>query len=101
MISGLQKEILCLALERKFITCDEILTELWGWQPGAWGSKRATVGEAAYKSGHSSLSRCLTRLWSKNLVRIWKSITGPGTGVSLTPEGQELIQAILGETEDT
>jgi hypothetical protein len=98
MISDLQKEIFHLALEKRFITFEEILVELWGWESGAgWGRKKA-IGERKYARGHASLSRSITRLWSKNLVIIWKTITNSRTAISLTPEGKTIALGILAET---
>jgi DNA-binding MarR family transcriptional regulator len=96
MISDIQKEILRLALEKKFITCKEILAELWGWQ----GQEQGTIGKAQYASAHASLSRCLTRLWLRGLIEYWKTLTRYRTGITLTPEGKTLIQAILSEAEN-
>jgi DNA-binding MarR family transcriptional regulator len=96
MISKLQKEILHLALERRFITCEEILTELWGWKD----QEQRTIAKAQYASAHSSLSRTLTKLWMKNLIVYWKTLNRSKTGITLSPEGQRLIWAILEKAED-
>ncbi len=59
MISDLQKEILRLSLERKFVTSQEFLAELWGCK----GQELATDDNAQYNVRHASLSRSLTRLF--------------------------------------
>jgi hypothetical protein len=91
--SSLQKQILRLVLKEKFVTSGEILSELWGW-------KGKEIGKAQYASGHSSLSRTLTKLWTKNLIRYWKGLTGFKTGITLTPEGKTIAQAILADADN-
>jgi len=95
MISSLQENILCLALEKRFITCEEILTELWSWK----GQEQGTISKAQYASAHAALSRSLTRLWSKNLIIYWKTLTRYRTGISLTAAGEEMARTILAEAE--
>ncbi len=84
-ISELQKAILSLALEKRFVTFQEILAELWG--------KKIT--QAQYHSCHASLSRSLTRLWRAGAVHIWKCITHPATAISLTNKGKMLAVSII------
>jgi len=96
-ISDLQKGILLLCQEKGFLLTQDILGWWWGWEPMEWGSKKATVGESEYRAAYASLSRTLDRLWRRGLVKIWKSITGPGTGITLTPQGQRIAQAISEE----
>jgi DNA-binding MarR family transcriptional regulator len=91
MISGLQENILCLALEKRFITCEEILTELWNWK----GQEQGAISKARYASAHAALSRSLTRLWAKGLIEYWKTLTRYRTGISLTAAGEEIAKAIL------
>jgi hypothetical protein len=98
-LSGIQEQILALCLEQKFVTSQELLSALWDLQPQEHESKKDTISKAQYAAGHAGLSRSLTRLWRRRLVRIWKGITGSGTGVSLTSEGQTVIQGILAEAE--
>lgn len=95
MISDIQKEILRLALEKKFITCEELLLELWG----QGSQERLTIDKALYASAHASLSRTLTRLWKRDLITYWKTLTRYRTGISLTAAGKTLAQAILAEAE--
>lgn len=97
MLSDIQKEILRLAFEKNFVTSAEILTEIWGWQPRARGTQKSTIGKGRYACRHASLSRSITRLWSKNLMIIWKTITHSRTAISLTPQGKTLAKAILAE----
>jgi len=97
--SSLQKEILRLAFEKNFVTCAEILTQLWGWQPQEWGSIKATIGEREYATAHASLSRSLSRLWQRGLITIWKNLTNSATAISLTDPGAELAGTILTEIE--
>jgi len=84
-ISELQRDILILCLKERFLTCQDILDQVFGGR--------------AYNVAHASLSRTLTRLWGKNLITIWKTISRYRTGVSLTDEGTALARAILAETE--
>ena len=92
-LSRLQRKILCIALERKFVTCGEMLTEFWGLQPQK-GSK-----EAAYASAHATLSRSLTRLWSRGLLEYWRTLTHSRTAVILTDKGEKVAQAIFLEDQ--
>ena len=85
-LSDLQKEILLLCLENRFLTCKDILHQVFGGRE--------------YDVAHASLSRTLTRLWAKNLITIWKTLSRYRTGVSLTDEGTALAQAIFAEGED-
>lgn len=85
-LSDLQKTILLLCLENRFLTCQDILHQVFGGRE--------------YDVAHASLSRTLTRLWGKNLITIWKTLSRYRTGVSLTDEGTALAQAILAEEED-
>ena len=93
--SSLQKEILCLALAKKFITCGELLAELWGWKGQEQGTKKVGIGKAQYASAHAALSRSLTRLWRKDLIEIWKTLTAYRTGVTLTAEGEVTARKII------
>ena len=99
-ISALQRVILAHLIENNFLTFQDLLCLVWGWEPADWGSKKATIGEGQYNAAYASMSRTLDRLWRRGLVTIWKSITCPGTGVSLTAQGQALTRSILGEAEN-
>jgi len=99
-ISELQEKILCLASERRFITCEEILVALWSWKRQKQGSKEAAIDKAKYASGHAALSRSLTRLWMRNLIVYWRTLSHYRTAITLTPEGETLAQAILAEAEN-
>jgi hypothetical protein len=85
-ISDLQVKILLLCLEKVFLTCQDILHQLFGGRE--------------YDIAHASLSRSLTRLWGKNLITIWKTLSRYRTGVTLTDEGTALAKAIVAEGED-
>lgn len=100
MLSDTQREILVLCFERNFISIEDILHLVRGFQPQAWGVRKAAIGESQYNSAYASMSRTLDRLWRRGLVKIWKSITGPGTGVTLTPAGEAMAQAILAEARN-
>jgi hypothetical protein len=97
MLSDLQRQILVLCLERNFIPVQDILAQIWGWQPAAWGSRKASIGKREYARGHASLSRSITRLWASGNLIIWKNLTGPGTGVTLTEAGEALAHTIMAE----
>jgi len=89
-----QKEILVLCLERKFLTSQEMLAELWGCLPQEQG---ITTGKAQYNTAHASLSRALTRLYQRGLVEIWKNLTGYSTGIILTDAGANEAEALIGQ----
>ena len=97
MLSDLQREILLLTLDKGFCSVEDVLRLVWGWQRQAWGSRKAAIGESEYRKIHSTLSRCITRLWRRRLVKVWKCITEPGTGISLTPAGKTLAFTIMAE----
>jgi hypothetical protein len=101
--SRLQRQILGLALQEKFVTCEEILNELWGWQPLKQRCKKADFDRAKYASAHATLSRSLTRLWVRGLITYWQhKLTHFRTGITLTDEGKVLAQAISEDkAEDT
>jgi hypothetical protein len=82
-LSDLQREILLLCLESRFLTSQEILRQIFGGRQ--------------YETAHASLSRCLTRLWLRGLIEYWKNLTHYRTAITLTLEGERLAQAILGE----
>jgi len=98
-LSLLQRRILCLALREKFVTCEEILTELWGWQPQKQESKEAAIDMAKYAAAHATLSRSLTRLWERGLITYWRTLTHYRTGLTLTDEGREAAKALLAEEQ--
>jgi len=85
-LSDLQKEILLLCLENRFLTCQDILHQVFGGRE--------------YNVAHASLSRSLTRLWGRGLIQYWKTLSHYSTAITLTPEGEALAQAIFAEGED-
>ena len=85
-LSDLQREILLLCLESRFLTSQEILRQVFNGRQ--------------YETAHASLSRCLTRLWLKGLIDYWKTLTRYRTGITLTAAGETLARAILAETEN-
>jgi DNA-binding MarR family transcriptional regulator len=90
-LSQLQRQILLLALRKKFVLCQDLLF-LWGVHPGAISDK------GKYAAAHSSLSRALTRLWWRGLVEYWQNkITRYRTAVTLTEKGKVLAQVISEE----
>jgi hypothetical protein len=99
-ISDLQRWILLLCLENGFVSTKEILSAWRDWEPAQWGTKKIAIGKSEYNAAHASLSRSLDRLWRRDLVIIWKSITNSATGISLTPQGQTLAQAISEEESE-
>lgn len=56
---------------------------------------RATVGQTRYNQVHASLSRVCEQLRQRNMLRIFKEITGSCTLLILTDEGSEAAEAIL------
>jgi hypothetical protein len=84
-LSELQKAILTLCLRKRFLTSEEILRQVFSGR--------------SYEAGHASLSRSLTRLWQKNLILYWKTLTHYRTGITLTAEGETLAQTIMEEAE--
>ena len=99
-LSRLQRQILCLAFQEKFVTCEEILTKLWHLQFQNLGSKEAAIDKAKYASAHATLSRTLTRLWARGLITYWKTLTLYRTAVSLTTAGKSLARAIFSEDQE-
>ncbi len=98
--SLLQRQILCLILREKFVTCQEILTELWGLQPRKQGSKESVIDKVQYASAHATLSRSLTRLYLRGLIKYWQDkLSRYRTAVSLTASGKALAQAIFAEEQ--
>lgn len=84
-LSDLQERILTFILREKFATSQELLQKFWG----------DTIDQGGYASAHSSLSRVLTKLWSRGQIIIWKTITHSNTGVSLTAEGFQTAEKIM------
>lgn len=82
-ISDLQREILILCFESRFLTCQDILPQVFGGRE--------------YNVAHATLSRTLTRLWGRGLIRYWRTLSHYSTAITLTPEGETLAQAILAE----
>jgi len=99
-LSIVQRKILSLILREKFVTCQEILTELWDWQPRKRGSKESVIDKDQYASVHASLSRSITRLWSRGLLEYWRTLSHYRTGVTLTDKGKALAQAIFAEDQE-
>lgn len=100
-LSRRQRQILCLALQEKFVTCEEILIKLLGWQLQKRGAKETAIDKAKYASDHATLSRSLTRLWSRGLIEYWQNkLTHYRTAVTLTDEGKALAQAISAEDQE-
>lgn len=94
-LSQVQKRILLLTLREKFATCQEILSDLWGVQPGA------VFDKGKYGAAHAALSRSLTRLWWRGLIEYWQNkLSHYRTAVTLTDEGKLLAQAISEEEAD-
>jgi len=83
-LSDIQREILLLCLESRFLTSQEILRQIFGGRQ--------------YETAHASLSRCLTRLWLRGLIEYWKNLTRYRTAITLTDEGAALARIILAET---
>jgi len=85
-ISDIQKKILVLCLKQGFLTCQDIIRQVFG------GRK--------YNVAHASMSRSLTRLWGRGLVQYWRTLNLYYTAITLTPEGKTLAQAILAEADE-
>ena len=85
-LSDLQKTILILCQEKGFLTCQDILRQVF-------------VGRK-HETAHASLSRCLTRLWLRGLIEYWKTLTRYRTGITLTDAGEALARTIMEETEN-
>jgi hypothetical protein len=98
-LSLLQRQILHFVFKEKFVTCQEILTELWGWRPQKRGSRESAIDKDQYASAHAVLSRSLTRLWSRDLIEYWRTLSLYRTGVTLTHEGKALAKAILAQDQ--
>ena len=96
-LSHLQRQILCLAFERGFVTSSEMIEKFWGLQYHKQVSK-----EAAYASAHATLSRSLTRLFLRNLIEFWQDkLSRYRTAITLTDEGKSMANSfIIEERED-
>jgi hypothetical protein len=94
-LSTLQKTILLFTLAGGgFASSQAIIRHVWG--------PSLTPDEPEYDSAHASLSRSLSRLWSRCLVDIYKKIHGAATGtcstvIGLTPAGKELARYLVEE----
>ena len=94
-LSDLQRQILCIALEEKFVTCQDLLT-IWGVQPGA------VVDKGRYAAAHSALSRSLSRLWWRGLIEYWADkLNRCRTGISLTSTGKSMAESIILEESES
>jgi hypothetical protein len=98
-LSRLQRQILCLALEEKFISCQELISRLWGLQPRKRGSQNPAIDGGRYSSIHVILSKSLTGLWSRGLIEYWRTLSLYRTAITLTHEGKVLAKAILAEDQ--
>jgi hypothetical protein len=85
-LSDIQREILLLCLERRFLTCQDIL--------------RLVFDGREYNVAHASLSRTLTRLWARGLIQYWKTLSHYSTAITLTLEGEMLAKAILADADN-
>lgn len=85
-LSDLQREILLLCLESRFLTCQDILRQVFSGRN--------------YNVAHAGMSRSLTRLWRRGLVRYWRTLSHYSTAITLTPEGETIAQAILADAEN-
>ncbi len=91
-LSPVQRRILAFVGREKFVMCQDLLT-LWEVQPGAGDDK------AKYAAAHAALSRALTRLFWRGLIKYWvNKFSRYRTAVTLTDKGKGLAQAIF--TED-
>lgn len=84
-LSDVQIQILLLCLESRFVTCQDILHQVFAGRD--------------YETAHASLSRSLTRLWVQNLIVIWKTLTRYRTAITLTNAGEALARTIMAERE--
>jgi hypothetical protein len=82
-LSDVQIQILLLCLESRFLTCQDILRQVFAGRE--------------YETAHASLSRCLTRLWGRGLIVYWKTLTHYRTGITLTDAGEALARTIMEE----
>ena len=82
-LSDVQIQILLLCLESRFLTCQDILRQVFAGRE--------------YETAHASLSRCLTRLWGRGLIEYWKTLTHYRTGITLTNDGEALARIIKAE----
>jgi len=85
-LSDLQREILLLCLESRFVTCQTML--------------RLVFGGREYNVAHATLSRTLTRLWGRGLIRYWRTLSHYSTAITLTAAGETLAKAILADAEN-
>jgi DNA-binding MarR family transcriptional regulator len=94
-LSLIQKRILTIVLQEKFVLCKDLLS-LWGVQPGA------VVDKGKYDSAHASLSRSLTRLFFRNLIEYWQDkLNRSHTAISLTSAGKSMAESITLEENES
>jgi hypothetical protein len=94
-LSLIQKRILTLVLQEKFVLCQDLLS-LWGLPPGA------VVDNGKYNSAHASLSRSLTRLFLRNLIQYWQDkLNRSHTAISLTSAGKSMAESITLEENES
>ena len=94
-LSLVQKRILTLVLQEKFVLCQDLLS-LWGVHPGA------VVDRNKYGSAHASLSRSLTRLFLRNLIEYWQDkLNRCRTAISLTSTGKSMAESIILEERES
>lgn len=90
-LSYLQRQILCLAFARGFVTSSEMIEEFWGLQYHKQVSK-----ETAYASAHASLSRTLSRLYWRGLIEYWEDkLSHYKTAITLTEVGKSMAETII------
>lgn len=94
-LSFLQETILGLALEDGGHALLADIAEFWWRVRGGSGSfSRADVGEKEYNRIYVSVSRSIERLRLKNLIRVFKEITGNMTLILLTDSGLKMAKPL-------
>ena len=99
-ISSLQRWILLSCLQNGCLSNKDILCAWFGCEPGEWRYKKGNGCWDEYNKAHASLSRSLSRLRQRNLVRIWKTLNHSATMVTLTDAGKILARNISEEEKE-
>jgi hypothetical protein len=88
-LSYVQKRILLVALQERFVLCQDLL-KIWGLRPGA------VINKAKYGAAHSALSRSLTRLYLRGLIEYWQDkLYHYKTAITLTDEGKSIAETLI------
>ena len=88
-LSYVQKRIMLVALQERFVLCQDLL-KIWGLRPGA------VINKTKYGAAHSALSRSLTRLYLRGLIEYWQDkLHHYKTAITLTDHGKSIAATLI------